>query len=142
MTRRQSGRQQTRFLATFRKTGNVTQACGQTKTQRSTVYKWQEHDDAFAAAYRQAELEATELLEAEAHRRAVDGTRRLKFGKDGDALTDPETGELYVELQYSDALLMFLLKARAPEKYRERLDVTRVSEPVPKVYAGVGPDDL
>ena len=61
---------------------------------------------------------ATEVLEAEARRRAVTGVRRLKFDK-GQAIIDPETGEPYVELDYSDVLLIFLLKARAPEKYRE-----------------------
>ena len=35
----------------------------------------------------------------------------------------PETGEQYAECDYSDTLLIFLLKGNRPEKYRERLNV-------------------
>lgn len=71
-------------------------------------------------------------LEDEALRRAKDGLRRLKFGKDGLPLNDPETNKPYTEYEYSDTLLMFLLKGLLPEKYnvnakeirelKERLD--------------------
>lgn len=121
MTIAQSERQKRAFLDRFKVVGNITRVCREIKLNRRTVYLWQETDDTFAAEFRQAEIEATETLEAEAHRRAVEGLRRLKFDK-GVAVLDPATGEPYTELEYSDTLLIFLLKARAPEKYREKYD--------------------
>ena len=35
-------------------------------------------------------------------------------------IIDPETGEQYVEHEYSDNLLMFMLKARRPDKFKDR----------------------
>lgn len=122
-TVRQSQRLKKRFLEHFRVYGNVTQAARHARIDRSSVYRWQEGDDAFAAAYREAEIEATEHLEVEARRRAVEGTERLKFDR-GHAVLDPDTGAPYREREYSDTLLIFLLKARNPDKYRERVDVT------------------
>lgn len=131
MTRRQVLHLKERFLEAFRRHGNVSWACQEAGVaSRASVYQWQEHDDQFAAAFREAEVEATEVLEREMHRRAVEGVRRLKFDKDGEALIDPETGQLYTEMHYSDTLLIVALKARAPDKYRERLDVRRTDQPV------------
>ena len=122
MTRGQVAHLKRAFLADFAQTGNVYESCRTVGVGRSTVYHWQEMDDQFAAGWREAELTATEVLEAEARRRAASGVRRLKFDK-GQPIINPETGEPYVELEYSDTLLIFLLKARAPEKYRDRFDV-------------------
>lgn len=119
VTRTQLTRLRARFLHHFRLTGNITTAAQATGVERKTIYNWQERDDKFAAAFREAEIEATERLEAEARRRAVDGVERLKFDR-GQPVVDPFTGEPYREHEYSDTLLIFLLKARAPEKYADR----------------------
>ena len=66
---------------------------------RTSVYRWLEHDAEFAVGFHQAEEASTERLEREAYHRA---TRRR---------------------QPSDALLIFLLKARRPERYRDRYEV-------------------
>ena len=52
-------------------------------------------------------------LELEARRRAVEGTERPVFYQGG------EVG--YVR-EYSDTLLIFLLKAHRPNKFRERVE--------------------
>ena len=52
--------------------------------------------------------------EAEAHRRAFQGTTKPVFFQGG------ECGEIR---EYSDGLAQFLLKAHRPEKYRERSQV-------------------
>lgn len=98
------------FLAAFRECGIVKAACEQAGVSRSSVYRWQELDDAFAAAYREAEIEATETMEAEAYRRAMKGTSKPVFH---------QGVQCGVIQDYSDVLLIFMLKARAPEKYRE-----------------------
>lgn len=53
-------------------------------------------------------------MEREAYRRAVDGVEKGVYYK-GDRIA--------TEHEYSDTLLIFMLKARAPEKYRENLKV-------------------
>jgi hypothetical protein len=136
MTRAHTARHKKGFLTAFAGSGNITLACRASGVGRRTVYDWQARDEAFALAFRQAEIEATEHLEAEAWRRAVAGTRRLRFDKDGQPLRDPATGEPYVEMDYSDTLLIFLLKARAPEKYRDRWSLEHSSPgtmPLPPV---------
>lgn len=113
------------FLDAFKQAGNIALACRMTGTPRIDVYRWKEKDQDFAAAFSDAEMEAVEHLEAEALRRAVHGVQRLKFGASGKPVIDPETGEPYRELDYSDTLLIFLLKARDPKKYaRNQLELS------------------
>ncbi len=79
----------------------------------------------YTEAYEAALEEATQLLEREALRRASEGIRRLKFHQGKPIMVlNPDTGkeEYYVEHEYSDTLLMFLLKSRRPDVYREHFD--------------------
>lgn len=68
------------------------------------------------------------------------GVERPKFGRDGRALVDLRTGSPYVERQYSDALLMCLLRARRPRVYRHHVDVTTGDQPLAKAYVGLDVD--
>jgi hypothetical protein len=133
MTRQQSQRLKGLFLEHFAVYGNVTAAAEAAGIKRNTVYVWQERDDQFVQAYREAEIKATEILEAEARRRAVEGvvTETPMYSRKGELL------HTAVETKYSDTLLMFLLRARAPEKYRERFDFTTQGQPMIKEVAGV-----
>jgi hypothetical protein len=129
MNSRQSRRLKEKFIEHYRVLGNITSAAALAAIpHRSIVYEWQEHDDAFAAAFREAELVATEHLEHEARRRAVEGvvTETPIYSRTGELLNT------IIETKYSDTLLIFLLKARAPEKYRERFDVTTAGQPMIK----------
>ncbi|HEY1298130.1 MAG TPA: hypothetical protein VGJ60_34045 [Chloroflexota bacterium] len=94
----QVSHQKKKFLEHFRVEGNIRQAALAAGIARGNVWRWREHDEHFAQAFRQAELEATEYLE------------HIAFGR----ATRSENA--------SDLLLIFLLKARAPEKYRERVE--------------------
>jgi hypothetical protein len=107
------------FLDAFKQTGNITVSARRAAVDRSTYYRWCEHDDAFAAAARLAEQEAADVLEAEAWRRAVHGVRREKgvYHLGQQVATEVVT-------EYSDTLLIFLLKGVRPEKFRDRYDVT------------------
>lgn len=136
MTTEQSEHLKKAFLDIFRRTGNISQSCAAAGIgSRTTIYNWQEHDEAFALEYKHAEIEATELLEVEAHRRAVFGVQ-----KDKPIFHQGEMVGLVQEREYSDTLLIFLLKARAPHKYRERVDVTTDGQPLIKYLAGVDPE--
>lgn len=118
-TRARSARHKRDFLTHFAKFGNITTAAALAGVDRRTIYKWQEIDDQFVAAFRDADIQATEVLEHEARRRAVEGVekKRRVYDNRGNLIDE------YTEQQYSDTLLIFLLKARAPEKYRDRIGV-------------------
>lgn len=109
------------YLKALSETGNVQESCRVAKISRRTPYERQERDKTFAAACKESLEEATEKLELEARRRALHGLERKKFDK-GVPLIDPATGEQYVEREYSDTLMIFLLKAHKPDKYREKID--------------------
>ena len=71
-------------------------------------------DPAYALRFKVADEEVTELLQTEAHERANRGTETGVYYKGSLVATVREK---------SDLLLIFLLKARRPDLYRERWDV-------------------
>lgn len=111
---------QAAFLAAYRECGTVRHAAEAAKVARSQHYEWMADRD-YASAFEDAQQEAADALEREAVRRASEGLRRYKFDK-GVPIKHPETGEPYFEHEYSDSLLIFLLKGAKPEKYRERVE--------------------
>lgn len=125
------------FLAALAETGNVRLSCLSAGVDWTTAYDRRRADPDFAAAWAVAIEEAADLLEAEARRRAVEGVRRVKFHQgfpirvpvldtDGVPRVDARGDEIttpYVEHEYSDTLLIFLLKGARPEKYRDRQQV-------------------
>ena len=68
------------------------------------------HSEDFAAQWREALEEGSDLLDAEARRRAVTGIDEPVFYK----------GEVVGSItKYSDSLLMFLLRAHRPQMFRD-----------------------
>ena len=111
---------QATFLEAFAIFGNIMRACLETEIPRRTVYNWKGKDDEdnytdpeFMKLYEVARTEAIEMLETEAWRRAVEG----------EETPITVAGERELVDKKSDTLLIFLLKAHAPEKYRDRYDV-------------------
>jgi hypothetical protein len=84
------------FLAALRKGHSVTKAAKTAKIVRQTAYAHRDINPEFKAVWQEAIDESVEALEDIARERAVD---------------------------HSDTLLIFLLKARKPELYRENLKV-------------------
>lgn len=113
------------FLSAYSECGNVVRAAEAAGVHRSSHHHWAKADEAYAQAFAEAERQAGVLLEAEARRRAAEGLIRKKFLRTGAPVIDPATGEQYVEHEYSDTLLIFLLKGALPEKYREGWDFER-----------------
>jgi hypothetical protein len=97
-------------------------ACG---LHRSRLYQWREEDGAFLAAEQQVREGIADELEAEAVRRAFKGVRKPVY--QGGLLAGHVT-------EYSDPLLVFLLKAMRPDRFREKTEV--VSAPIVKLVAG------
>jgi hypothetical protein len=110
-----AGAKRRKFLDALRQCGNVTAACRAAQLDQSNAYKVRAADPEFAAAWADALEEAADVLEAEAWRRAVRGVERPVF----------QGGEQVGAVrEYSDTLLIFLLKGAKPEKYRD--NYTRV----------------
>lgn len=109
-----------------------------------TAYTWRKAMPYFATAWDDAMQAGLLALEDEAHRRAFEGVDeplthqgQFTYLRDLGAI-DPETGRQYppdlapvlrdehgrprfaTMKRYSDTLAIFLLKAHAPDKYRER----------------------
>lgn len=99
-----------KFLASFAKTANVRLACQDAGVSSHCAYSHHKIDPEFAAAWDELKVNVSEILEAEAIRRAVIGTLKPVF----------QSGELVGHIrEYSDSLLTLLLKANS-EKYRDR----------------------
>ncbi|MFW5910280.1 MAG: terminase [Thiohalospira sp.] len=102
---------QERFLEALRKIPIVTFAAHQAGVSRRTVYDHRDQDPAFARQWDEALEEGMDLVELEAHRRAVHGVQEPVVSK-GEIIT-------YVT-KYSDALLGRLLQAYRPEKFSDK----------------------
>jgi hypothetical protein len=76
---------------------------------REQHYGWMRTDREYAREFEMARQAAIDTLEGEAHRRAVEGVQKPVYQK------GMKVGEI---TEYSDNLLMFLLRAACPEKYR------------------------
>jgi hypothetical protein len=101
-----------RFLEVLAATGNVQRAARVARCARRTLYRYRACDPAFRQAWEQALGVAMDLvLEPEALRRAVEGVERPVYqgGKQVGTIRE-----------YSDTLLIFLLKGGKKEKYAER----------------------
>lgn len=116
---------QATFLASFAQTANFTAACRDAGVDRSTAYRWQEHDEAFALRYRQAEGEANDVIRGAIFRRAIEGIDKPLHYQ--GRLVKDEYGEPATVKEYSDTLLIFLAKARMPE-FREKQQVEQSGE--------------
>lgn len=106
------------FLVVLAETGNVSAACIRVQIARSTAYEARDRHPEFARAWDEALEFAADALELEARRRAAEGTLEPVFYKGF------QVGTIR---RYSDQLLMFLLRAARPLKFRERvaLDLER-----------------
>ena len=100
------------FLEALKETCNISKACELSGLARTSAYEWKAEDEEFAADWQKALEIASDLLEEEAIRRAHEGTRKPVF----------QGGQLVGHIQeYSDTLMIFLLKGAKPKKYMDRL---------------------
>lgn len=118
--------QQREFLKAFTRCGNIFRACEKSGVGRRTHYDWLERDECYAAIFRDLKEQWVEVLEAEADRRGKDGVSRPVFYK----------GKVCGHVrEFSDVLLIVRLKALAPEKYRENVNLSgNVGLPVEDFY--------
>lgn len=107
------------FLEALASTCSVAKACTIAKITRQRVYEWREEDPDFAIAWERAKQLGADVLEDEAVRRAHQGIGKPIYYK----------GELVDTVrEYSDTLLIFLLKGAKPDIYKDRIS-SEVSGP-------------
>ncbi len=91
------------FLVSLGETGNVSRAAKDANVTRQVAYQQRENDPEFAKQWDDAKQRGLETLADVANERARNG---------------------------SDTLLIFLLKAHDPKRYRENIDVTSGDAPL------------
>jgi len=100
------------FFDALRDGRSISAACLEAGITRSSAYLWRESDPAFRTKWGECVEEGTDRLEDEALRRARDGTEKPVY----------QGGKLVGTVrEHSDTLMIFLLKARRPQKYKDRV---------------------
>lgn len=121
------------FLRELARVGIVGAACKKAKVGRTTAYRVRDEDADFAAAWDAALDDAADDMETEAWRRGKLGVLKPVYqgGKHVGSVRE-----------YSDTLLIFMLKGTRPEKYRDRqqIDVTASLYKVYQTGDGFDPD--
>lgn len=123
-------RKQAAYLKGVLRDGTMTSGCRAAHVDSRTVYAWRE-DPAFAEEERRIREAMIDGLEAEAIRRGTRGVQQPVY--QGGKLVGYRT-------EYSDALLVLVLKAMRPDRYRERVDISVPQ--VIKAIGGVDPTDV
>ncbi len=108
-----------KFLEALASSGNVLVSCRVSGVKRRNAYKHRDRFPAFRRAWDEAIEESTDALEAEARRRGTKGVDKPIYYKGVKIDTVKE---------YSDTLLIFLLKAHRPEKFRDNYDIKRLAD--------------
>ncbi|SNR92044.1 hypothetical protein SAMN06269173_11171 [Hymenobacter mucosus] len=112
------------FLAVLADCANVSKAARAAEVNRQYCYECRANDPSFAEEWDNALEEATDKLEERAWTRANFADVQYKFTKTGEPILHPITGEPYYEHVGSDTVLITLLKAHRPDKYKDRKEVT------------------
>lgn len=103
-----------KWLNEFVLCGSITDTCKKRGISRQTYYDWMKNDEVFSRIFKQeVRPMVTSLLEDEAYRRAVKGINKGIYYKGQ---------KIAIEKEYSDSLLALLLRANAPDKYKQVID--------------------
>ena len=103
-----------KFLDALRQTGNVTGSAQLAGRSRAAVYQARDRSETFAKQWDEAIEAATDSMELEARRRALSGVDEPVYYQ----------GQVVGAVRkYSDVLLIFLLKAHRPAKFRDNFSV-------------------
>jgi len=108
---------QRRFLEAFAVCCSVQKAARWAGVHRQCHYDWLDEDPTYPARFEEARRRAGQTLEDEAVRRAVEGVRRPVLCRGKQVYIQ---GEPQYEVEYSDQLLIRLLEASNPDKYKRR----------------------
>lgn len=101
-----------KFLQLLSNSANVTGSAAAAGLTRSMLYEWRDADPEFAKRWDEAVERGNDALEDEAVRRGRDGYEKPVFQQ------GREVGRIR---EYSDTLLIFMLKGRRPDKFRDNV---------------------
>ncbi len=142
LTPEQKEAKQQRFLKVYRETANVKASCKSAGISRQTFYNWRDSDESFNLLLIDAEEDANDTLEYAAYDRgvlgvvsyvisqgkmvyeeipALDDQKKPMRDEDGNQIM--RRGKPLVERKYSDSLLITRMKARMPDKYKDKQQV-------------------
>ena len=108
-------RLQAEFLAAYQGVGTIEGACRVAEVGRRTHYDWIDRDPAYAARFEETHEAAVDDAEAELRRRGIHGYDEPIVYK----------GEVVGTVKkYSDACLIFYLKGRRGDVFRERTELS------------------
>jgi len=110
------------FLKAYSISGRVTEAAKIAQVNRHDHKRWYKTDSAYRIAFDDCQEETGQLLEDEAIRRAYEGVKRPVLYQ-GRAVKIGGSRKVLYETQYSDTLLLALLKRFRPALYRENTTV-------------------
>lgn len=120
--------EQEAFLAAYAAEGVITAAAALAKIDRKRHYEWLDDSEKYPdyeGRFKEAHEKACDRLEKEAVRRAVEGWEEPVYGSGGPGVGSVQVGAVR---KYSDRMLEIMLKARRPERFRERHDFTSAGE--------------
>lgn len=117
---------QAAFLAAFTVHGTITAAATQIGHDRDIHYRWLREDPDYRERFAGAREGFADKLEAEALRRAHDGVDRIRFS--AGKVIRREDGTPWIEKEFSDTLLLAMLKAHRRELYGDRTAVEHSGE--------------
>lgn len=100
-----------KFLAVLAETASVTRAAEAVRVSRQALYQARSNDEDFARRWSEAQEMGTDALEDEAIRRAREGMLKPVYQQ------GREVGQIR---EFSDTLMVVMLKARRPERYKDR----------------------
>lgn len=111
---KRSSRRESALLEALANGLSVAAAAQRAGIGRRTAFRWKSQDPHFCDRWSEAVEAGTDRLEDEALRRAVEGVEEPVYqgGR-----------QVGVVRKYDSQLIMFLLKARRPSKYRERATI-------------------
>lgn len=99
------------FFDTLAATDHVRKAVSASGLARRTVYAWRDSDPEFAQRWTDAREAYVDRLEAEAYRRAVEGIDKGVWH---------QGQQVGLEKQYSDSLLLAMLRAKRSREYGDK----------------------
>lgn len=119
-----------RFLELVAEGYTINHAAKAVGISRMAPYRLRDRNPRFAKKLTEAMEAGSDVMEDEVRRRAIEGTLKPVFHQ----------GEVVGHIrEYSDTLLIFALKARRPQKYREniKIDVSHLDAAIERELARV-----
>lgn len=135
---RQTLDKQRALIAAYAVCPSIKAAAAAAGVARTKHYNWLESDEAYRNAFAKGHESIAQGLEYEAVRRAVEGVESPMYYRGKPVKTAGRRGRQVYEVEYSDTLLLALLKRFMPAQYRERTvtEVTGSIDLVERLNAG------